>query len=74
MKKWTQSFIIYLPQISSGHTVSKFGRRGSSRAAAYLGPNWVYALKGFHGAVALSKYRSGEQGIRALDYKLNGSC
>jgi len=23
-------------------------------AGAYLGPNWVYALKGFHGAVALS--------------------
>jgi len=36
-------------------------------AGAYLGPNWVYALKGFHGAVLCIKYLSGEQDIRTLD-------
>jgi len=29
---------------------------------AYLGPNWVYALKGFHGAFVCIKCPSGEQG------------
>jgi len=36
-------------------------------AGAYLVPNWVYAIKGFHGAVLCIKYPSGEQDIRTLD-------
>ena len=36
-------------------------------SGAYFGPNCVYALKGFHGAVLCIKYPSGEQDIRTLD-------
>jgi len=45
---------------------AEFNRSYGESSGAYLCPNWVYALKGFHGAVVL-KYRSGAQGINALD-------
>jgi len=35
-------------------------------AGAYLGPKWVYALKGLHGTVVCIKYMPGDQCIRAL--------